>query len=86
MAQIITHILPKTEKENKSNEKIYHKINYDNDMIYYIREGNVPPLEESIDMLQLLMLSDCVISRKTNKIVKYRKSIEVVIDGFLSTL
>lgn len=84
MAQIITHILPKTK--NKSNEKIYHKIDSDNDMIYYIREENVPPLEESIDMLQLLMLSNFVINRRTNKIVKCGESIEVVIDSFLSTL
>ncbi len=88
MAQIITHILPKTK--NKSNEKIYHKINSDNDMIYYVRDEALTHLEKRLeefyDMRQLLMFSDYAINIRTNEIVKCRNSIEVVVDSFLTTL
>ncbi len=88
MAQIITHILPKTN--TKSNEKTYHKINTNNDITYYVRDEVLPllekRLEEFYDMHQLLMFSDYAINRRTNEIVKCRNSVEVVVDSFLISL
>ena len=86
MAQIITHILSKTN--TNSNEKIFHKINCDNGVTYYISDA-IPlagTVIENADMLQLLRFSNYAINRKTNELIKCREPLENLVDAFLRTL
>ena len=86
MAQIITHILHKTN--TNSNEKIFHKINCDNGVTYYISDAIslAGTVIENANVLQLLSFSDYAINRKTNELIKCRGSLENVVDGFLRAL